>query len=252
VTKENASGGTAESPPSEAPIISTLNEKPLHATLKEWYAAPGDLIEAKVDGYVIDLVRDDMLIEIQTRNFSALKTKLAKLVQRHKVRLVYPIAREKWIVKVDQDGLTQLNRRKSPKRGRQVHAFDELVSFPNLMTEPNFSLEVLITQEEEVRRHDAKRAWRRRGWVTVERRLIQVVDRHLFETPRDLAQLLPIDLPEPFTTSDLAKSLSQPRRLAQKMTYCLRGMGAIEVEGKKGNSYLYRPSIGYYPFETGQ
>ena len=50
--------------------IGLLNEKPLHASLKQWYARPGDRFEVAVDGFVIDIVRDDLLIEIQTRNFA--------------------------------------------------------------------------------------------------------------------------------------------------------------------------------------
>ena len=50
-----------------APWIGTLRERPLHASLKRWYAEPGDRAEVAVDGYVIDLVRGDLLIEVQTR-----------------------------------------------------------------------------------------------------------------------------------------------------------------------------------------
>jgi hypothetical protein len=54
--------------------------------------------------------------------------------------------------------------------------------------------------------------------------------------------LIPPDLQEPFSTEELAKCIDQPRWLAQKMAYCLRHMGAIEVIGKKGNSLLYSAS----------
>ena len=56
--------------------IGTLNENPLHAALKAWYARPGDRIEVPVDGFIVDIVRDDLLVEIQTGNFSAVKEKL--------------------------------------------------------------------------------------------------------------------------------------------------------------------------------
>jgi len=46
----------------------------------------------------------------------------------------------------------------------------------------------------------------------------------------------------PFSTRELAEGIEQPRWLAQKMAYCLRHMGAIEVVGKKGNSLLYSVS----------
>jgi hypothetical protein len=51
--------------------------------------------------------------------------------------------------------------------------------------------------------------------------------------------LLPAALPDPFSVSDLASASAQPRRLAQKMAYCLREMGAIEAVGKRGNAILY-------------
>jgi hypothetical protein len=221
-------------------VISTLNEGPLHAALKDWYAQPGDETEVLVDGFLVDIVRDGTLIEIQTRGFSPLKRKLAKLVKEHRVRLVYPIAREKWIVRVKgRRNKKALGRRKSPKRGAILDVFEQLVAIPALLVEPNFSLEILLIQEEETRKHDPRRAWRRRGWVTHERRLLDVVDQHLFETPTDFAALLPDDLDEPFTTADLAAAVSKPRWLAQKMAYCLREMGVIEQVGKQGNAVLY-------------
>jgi hypothetical protein len=219
--------------------ISTLNEKPLHAALKEWYAQPGDQLEVPVDRFIADIVRGNLLIEIQTASFSSIKQKLLELTAHHPVRLVYPIARQKWIVKVAEDRHTQLSRRKSPKRGRVEDVFAELVSFPTLLASPNFSLEILLIQEEEVRHHDPKRGWRRRGWLTHERRLLEVLERQRFETPADMANLLPPTLPEPFTTSDLAASLPRPRRLAQRMAYCLREMQVIDPVGKQGNAILY-------------
>jgi len=189
----------------------------------------------------VDIVRGDLLVEIQARNFAAVRHKLADLAISHPVRLVYPIAREKWIVKVADDGESILGRRKSPKRGTFLHLFDELVSFPKLIAHPNFSLEVLLIQEEEWRRYDATRAWRRRGWVTHERRLLTVVDRRRFETPADLGVLLPPALAAQFTTADLAGAIGKPRRLAQRMAYCLRELDIIAPQGKRGNALLVRP-----------
>lgn len=223
--------------------ISTLNEKPLHAALKEWVAQPGDQFEVGLEGFVIDIIRGDLLIEIQTANFFSIKRKLLALTARHPVRLAYPVAREKWIVKLADDERSQLSRRKSPKRGKVHHLFGQLVSFPALMAEPNFTLEVLLVQEDEVRRHVPGRAWRRRGWVTEERRLLQVVERHSFGSPQDLAGLLPPELPEQFTSLDIARALHQTRRLATQTAYCLREMGAIQQIGKRGNAYLYERAV---------
>lgn len=219
--------------------ISTLNEGPLHAALKSWYSRPGDRREVPVGGFIIDIVRDGLLIEIQTASVSSLKRKLPALADHHPIRLVVPIPREKWIVKLAEDGFGRLSRRRSPKRGQIEDIFGELVSFPRLLAHPNFSLEVLLTQEEEVRRYDGSRGWRRRGWVTHERHLLEVVDQQRFSTPAEMAELLPSALGEPFSTSDLAAAITRPRRLAQRMAYCLREMGEIQAVGKQGNAILY-------------
>jgi hypothetical protein len=219
--------------------IGTLNEKPLHEALKQWYAQPNDMFEVSVDGFVIDIVRGDLLVEIQTRNFAAIRRKLEKLLAHHRVRLVYPIPCEKWIVKQPHDEDGPVSRRKSPKRGIFEYVFDELVSFPQLLMNPNFTLELLLIREEEVRRYDGVRGWRRRGWVTSERRLLGVVEQRIIKSPAEMSRFIPPELAEPFTTSDLAAAIARSRRFAQKMVYCLRLMGCIAPVGKHANSILY-------------
>ena len=218
--------------------IGTLNEKPLHAALKEWVAKEGATFEVPVDGYFIDVVQGELLIEIQTGNFASIKSKLTKLTQAHRVRLIYPIASEKWIVKLPQDKNGEIIRRKSPKRGRVAELFWEMVSFPHLMANPNFSVSVVMTREEEVRRYKPHLNWRRRGWGVVERRLLEVVAETRFETPADWRALIPKEL-ENFTTSDLAKELEISPKLAQKMAYCLRKAGSVDLVGKRGRANRY-------------
>ena len=220
-------------------LVGTMGEKSLHDAIKQWYARPDDLLETKVDGYVVDIVRGDLLIEIQTGNFSALKTKLERLTKHHNVRLVYPIPQQKWIVRVDADGETVLSRRKSPKRGRVEGLFFELVYIPELLKNPNFSLEVLLIHSEDLLIDDGRGSWRRRGWSIHDRRLLEVVDRATFSAPSDFLALLPKTLPEQFTTRDLGAALKLRPSNAQKMAYCLRHMGAILVTGKRGRTLLY-------------
>lgn len=222
--------------------IATLHEGPLHAALKTWYARTGDRLEVPVDGRQIDIVRGDLLIEIQTVSLSALRRKLEVLLESHPVRLVHPVALEKWIVRIEGDRRRELGRRKSPRRGRLEDAFHELVSYGRLLAHPRFSCEILLTREEEVRTHEPDRAWRRHGWVVVERRLLDVVEHHLLRDRRDLCRLLPPELPVPFTTADLSKRLGIRASLARRMAYCLREAGTIALEGKRGNARTYRVS----------
>jgi hypothetical protein len=178
-----------------SPAIGVLNEQPLHAALKRWYAQPDGRTEVAVDGFVVDVVRGrnpfarredlarGLLIEIQVGNFSSIKRKVRQLTEHHALRLVYPIPREKWLLKMPKQEGGEVERRKSPKRGRVEEVFKELVSFPALLSRDTFSLEVVFTREEELRHYDPDE-WRNRGWVTDERRLLEVVGRHLFEVRR--------------------------------------------------------------------
>lgn len=219
--------------------IGLLNEGPLHAALKTWYAQPGDRFEVTVEGFVIDIVRDDLLLEIQTGNVASIKSKLANLVRSHRVRLIYPIAQEKWITRLAKDDPDRVARRKSPKRGRVEDVFWGIVGIPELLSNPNLSLEVVMIREEEARRYVGKRRWRRRGWGVEQRRLLEVVDRRLFEQSSDWLEFLPAAL-ESFTARDLAEAICVRTELAQKMAYCLRQMGIVELIGKQGRANLYR------------
>ena len=221
--------------------IGLLNEKPLHASLKQWYARSGDRFEVPVDGFVIDIVRDNLLIEIQTRNFASINAKLRKLTRSYEVRLVYPVVQEKWIVRQANGGMVV--RRKSPKHGRLEDLFRELVSIPQLLAHPNFSFEVLTIREEELRCYDARRKRRRgRGWIVEGRRLVEVLDRRLFLKPADWLAFVPEGL-HSFTTKDFAQVADSDRDLAQKMAYCLRHARMIELIGKEGRANLYRVAV---------
>lgn len=220
------------------PGIGLLNEKPLHASLKAWYALPGDQFEVPVDGFVIDIVRDGLLLEIQTGNFASIKSKLAKLTRSHQIRLIHPIAQEKWIVRLAKDDHRAATRRKSPRKGRVEDLFWNMVSIPRLISSRNLSLEVLMIREEEARRYAGRRMWRRRGWVTAERRLLEVVDRRVFDKPADWLALLP-EGAEPFTARDLVERMGIGLGLAQKMAYSLREARLVRLIGKRGRANLY-------------
>lgn len=216
-----------------------LGEKPLHASLKGWYEQPGDSIEQAVDGYVIDLVRDGLLIEVQTAGLSAMRKKVKVLLALgHRIRIVHSIPIDKWIVKIG-DGGELLSRRRSPKHGQIQDVFPELVGIPDLFVHEGLEVELLSTIEEEYRHHTPGKSWRRGGWSVKERRLLEVVDSVRLSRVGDLVALLPEGLPDRFTTLDLANELGRPRRVGQQMAYCLRQMGALKPVGKRGRSVEY-------------
>ena len=218
-----------------------MTEYSLHSELKDWYMASGDELEVTVEDFRVDILRGKLLIEIQTGNFSAIKQKLIKLLLNNKVRLVYPIAKSKWIVHVYRLG-EFVRRRKSPKKGELIDLFHELVHAPCLIKDKNFSLEILLIEEEEVRCSDDGGSWRRRGGSVKDRKLVNVFDRIVFRDSRDYMELLQKELHGYFTNKALALKLGISIKLSRKITYCLRKMGAISVVDKKSNELLFQVS----------
>ena len=219
--------------------IGTLNEGALHAQLKEWYRRPGDLLEQPAGGFIVDLVRGDLLVEIQTGGFAPLRRKLELLAQEHPVRLVAPVPLGRRIVRLSDEGEV-LSARRSPRRGRIEDVFSRLVSIPSLLCLPRFELEIVLTHEDELRVHRPGKAFRRRGWVVTGRRLVSIEEHRLLATPADAAGLLPLALPELFDTAELAHAAGIERRLAQQMTYCLRAMGVLDTAGKRSGAVVHR------------
>ena len=228
-------------PATEGNGIGQLRESSLHAEMKRYLSQPQDRFEERVGSHVIDIVREDCLIEIQTTSFSKLKPKLAALLAMHPIRIVFPVAVEKWIVHVDARG-EELRRRRSPRRGRIEDLLRELTQIIAYVGEPHLSVEALMVTVEEIRHDDGKGSWRRRGVSIVDRRLLEVHGRERFVAPADYLRFLPPGLPAPFTNSDLALAAGKQRVDAQLVTYCLRRIGLIEVAGKRSREIEYRVS----------
>jgi hypothetical protein len=219
-----------------------MTEQSLHEQLKEIYSEDKYPVEAAVDDYIIDVLRNDTLIEVQTGSFSAIKEKLHNLLYEHKVRLVHPIPYLKWIIRLNEKG-EKVGRRKSPKKGRLEEIFYELVYIPSLCCHGNFELEIPLVNVEEYWMDDGKGSWRRGKWSIHNRKLLHIQSKHLFKNENDFLPLLPANLPRKFTSWELKKETGLTKALSQKMIYCLRKMNLIEVSGKKGRSNLYSVSL---------
>lgn len=214
--------------------IGTLNESSLHAQLKELLVVDGDEFEVDLDGFVIDIRRSDLLIEIQTSGFGSMGRKLDRLLSEHRMLLVHPVAT---VTYLQREGS---RARRSPRKGSLWSVLDELVSIPTLLDHPNLTLEVWLVTVDRVQEPDPKARRGRGGWRTVDRRLREVESRHRFESTEDLVALLPDALPDRFTTADIAEAAGIGRDIAQKLAYCLRALERIELLEQKRAGYVYR------------
>ena len=216
-----------------------LREGPLHAALKRTLARPGDRLEVQVGRYVIDLVRaDGELVEVQTGGFGPLAPKLDALLDEHRFRIVYPVAAQRRIARVDTDGLV-LSARASPRRGDALELFDRLVTFPSLLSHPHLTIEIVLVAEDHIRAPAPVRG-RRRTRDPGQRRLAEILERIEIAEPAALLALLPTLPAGPFTTRELAACSGVRTLLAQRVVYCLRAVGLLEAAGKRGRAPLHR------------
>ncbi len=212
----------------------------LHQQLKEHYVSDHDRHEVVVGGFRIDAVdRRGRLIEIQCASLSAIRNKVRALVDDHQVVVVKPLAARKKIVTLHRRGGDVVSSRFSPVRQSLAHVFLELVHF-GVFPHPRLQLDLLLTEQEEIRVPPTERSSWRKKYSVEERTLVTVSQQVKLKSASDLWKALDIQVPDCFTTSDLVTASKMPRWLAQKAAFCFRRMEFFDVCGKQGNSIVYR------------
>lgn len=217
-------------------------ETSLHKDLKRIYAGPDALTEVVLDKYRIDAVCDDMLIEIQHGSLAAIRDKIGRLLKKHQVLVVKPIVARKTLIKQDERGGPPRSKRQSPKRGKLLDIFEDLVYFTRVFPHPRLQLEVVLVEIEEYRHpgHGRRRRWRANDHVVADQKLVSVGERTRLTLASDLISLVPGKLPRQFHTGHLAERAGVNRSVAQRIAYCLREMQAVEQVGKQGNALIYQ------------
>ncbi len=219
--------------------IGTLSEKTLHAVLKQYFDDNETNHEIKVGSYIADIVSDKGIIEIQTRNFNKLRKKLERFLAVASVTVVYPVARTKWLMWIDETTGEITQKRKSPKKGTPYEAFFELYKIKQFLTNPNLRLCIVLLDMEEYRKLDGWSEDKKKGSSRYERIPIDIIDEIHIENVLQYAKLIPADLPAPFTTKDFKTSASLSQSSAQTALNVLNYIGAVSRVGKIGNQYLY-------------
>jgi hypothetical protein len=214
-------------------------ETSLHRALKERYATKGrGHPEVSLAGFRIDAVdRAGRLIEIQSGPLGPLRHKLGQLLPDHRMRIVKPVALRRRIVRRSTRDGPDLSARCSPKRGRLLDVFDDLIGVVSVFPHRNLEIEILEVSIDEVR--VPRRRWP--GYSVADRVLGTIHAATCLRRAADLWSLLPAHWSgrEPFTTRELAREIERPIWFAQRVAYCLRLTGAARVMGKTGNRRVY-------------
>ena len=219
--------------------VGTLQEKTIHAVLKNYYEPDLSKQEQKIAGFVADIFTGQEIIEIQTRGFYKLRRKLEAFLPLHPVTIVYPVTHQKWLRWVNEETGEVSKPRKSPKVGSAISIFPELYRIKMFLPNDNLKFHVVLMDVEEYRllngwSKDKKKGSTRNDGIPLD--LFEIIT---LETVSDFAQLLPTELPEEFTSADLKQALRCNKTLAGVMLNILAHIGVIQKTGKKGNNIVY-------------
>ena len=245
INKQNAIGNAQRSIENAQRSIGTLGEKTLHAVIKHYFEPDKSKHEIKVDGFVIDIVNETGLIEIQTRAFNSLRNKLTILLKNHPVLLVYPLPGTKWLYWIDKQTGEITKKRKSPKVGQVYDAIPELYKIRLLLNHPNLRLCIILVDLEEYRYLDGWSNDKKKGSTRYNRIPIDIVEEIYIHNTCDFHTLIPEPLGEQFTSKDYKAVAKVNMRTAQTALNILNYVNAVERVGKQGNLYVYERAKQY-------
>lgn len=220
----------------------TLQEKTLHAVMKQYYVPDEDYHEVPIEGYIADIYTGNEIIEIQNGNFGHMRDKLAAFLPLYQVYLVYPYYHFKWLIYIDPATGEAKPKRKSPVTGSIYHAIPEFFRIKQYLTDPNLHIRVPLIDVEEYRVLDKpnKKKTRRKQSTKYDTVPVAIHDEIILDSITDYLQLFPYDLPDEFTSKDFASSTHIDMYLAQETLKLMYDIGIVARVGKSGKSYLYR------------
>lgn len=215
--------------------IGTLNEKCIHAALKNYYANDYDQ-EAKIGGFYADIVTENGIFEIQTANWGKLNRKLDSMLEACHVTVVYPCEKRIKTSSVSEKSGELIREGCFRYNNSLTDFFLELYRIKSFITNPNLTICIAELEVERINYVNEKTGRRGKGKYT---KTPLKLRREIFlEKPEDYKCFLPEGLPHEFTVKEL--QLLTKTTDAKIMLEILGYMGITEKFGKRGNSELYR------------
>lgn len=220
--------------------IGTLGEKTLHAVLKNYFEPHSENHEIKVGRFVADIVGEQGVIEIQTRQFNKLLVKLENFLEFCDVTVVYPMPALKYVSWLDVDTGELSAKHKSPRKYRLYDVFPELYKIKYTLDNPRFHLCLCFLEMDEIRYLNGWSKDKKRGSSRCDRIPRDIIEEVRFDCVEDYRRFLPDSLPERFTSADYAKACKISRQLASTGLNLLSYLELVERVDRVKQSYVYR------------
>lgn len=207
--------------------------------MKNYFEPYGENQEIRIGGYVADIVGENGVIEIQTRQFNKLLKKLEAFLDYCDVTVVYPIPAVKYVRWIDTETGELSEKHKSPRKYTIYEVMPELYKIKYTLDNPRFHLCLCMLETEEIRLLNGWSKNKKRGSTRHDRIPKGLIDEIHIDCPADFDMFLPEDLPKQFTSKDFALNAKISREYAQVTLNILTYLERVKRVGKQGASILY-------------
>jgi len=215
--------------------IGTQQERWIHQAIKYYLSNDPMTHEIAMDGYVVDVLLDGEIYEVQTGAVWKLTSKLSHFLPHYPVHVVIPLVYKKTIMTLNEYGI-KLSERRSPRVAKLQHIALVIEPLFSMLNHPNLSVMVMMIEVDEYRRKSEmvdKKLWTERipkGSPVV----------YTFRKPDDYRLFLPETLPHQFTRVDYQTYVRLSPNAAMAMMRLLNVVGLIDQVGKLGRYHLYQ------------
>jgi len=220
--------------------IGTYKERTLHAALKIYFEPDTARHEIPFKGFIADILNENGIMEIQTKQFGRMRRKLDAFLPEMPVTIVYPVTRVKWLIWIDPETGAVTKKRRSPKVGTPYEVYYELYAISSYLRQPNLRIKIVMVDTEDYRTLDGWSKDRKRGSTRAERIPVGIGEEIDIQCLADYRKLIPEDLPESFTSADFARKAKLSRSSAQTALNILSQIGVVQRVGRDKVGYHYQ------------
>ncbi len=218
--------------------IGTLNEGSLHGSLKAYIDENPDNWEKRIGNLVCDIVNDNGIFEIQTRNFFSLKKKLSVLLDKNVVTVVYPIVKEKHVYWIEPDTGEISGGRRSPRKGKYSDVLRELIGLGDLAGHENLRLRLITVTADEYKYKNGWSEDKKRGATRMDRVVTDICGDCVF-APWEFVKLLPDGLPAQFTAKEAAKQTNLKANIMSSALRLFSNLSLVRRVSRDKRGYIY-------------
>lgn len=212
------------------PGVGGLGEKSTHRVLKYYFLPDERCHEQKVGGFVADGLGEEGILEIQSRNLYTLLPKLEAFLEAYPVTVVYPVVVQAQILWLDPVSGEQVCSGKRSRRCGVNGVLPQLYGLRKLLDRPNLRIAAVTVTQRQLRLLDGRGKEKKIHATKLDNLPLSAGEILWLDTPQDYAQLLPQNLPQPFSAQQLAKAMGLPKQDATSLTGLFSWLGLLEGE----------------------